>query len=183
MDPEASSHRLAQIDDAPAVERTAVVDPPDSRPAVLEVRHPDTGAEGKAAARQGERVAVEALAGGGPATVETRSVPARLPDEDTFLGNVDDPASRAPRTGLPLATRIHHGGGGKHREEPAHHAAGERQALRWGCVSEHWIIRRGVEPAPYTARGGTRTLLQDHPSRSRWSRRSSGSCSRPRRAP
>src|SRR3954454_13398357 len=69
---------LRNVDDAPAAERSAVVDPHDHGAAGALVRDLEAGAEGHAAMGGPQRLAVEALAVRGAAAVMRRPVPGGL---------------------------------------------------------------------------------------------------------
>lgn len=72
--PNALGRRAAEVDDAPAGERPAVVDAHDDLLPGARVGDANLGAEGEGAMRGGERAHVEAFAIGGAAPVETAAV-------------------------------------------------------------------------------------------------------------
>lgn len=74
---------VGQIDDAAAVEGTAIIDPHDSGAPIPEVGDAHAGAEGKGAMGCGESAGTEDLATGGAVSVEAGAIPAGLTNADT----------------------------------------------------------------------------------------------------
>lgn len=145
--PESSGCTVGKINDAVAMERTAIVDAHNGRTSIREVRHTNPGAEWKTPVSGGEGAWAQHLSTGGAVPEETRAVPAcsTMTDRDRslwdgassrnrrFAGWIDIHGADLLRLALKLGLRL----------SLCRVGEGRGRAQRFGCSKSRAVLPEG----------------------------------------